>query len=152
MAALKRHKARMFIIKFGDGASPSENFAAKCTINTDRAFSRKVATSRTALRDCDPDVTTVPAMATEKTSSTADVTGAGTLHTPDIAFFDAYAVSENTKNLQFHTVGVSAADGGGYWQGAYHCVEFTVTGSDEGLTQAALAFESDGDVVFVPYS
>jgi hypothetical protein len=151
MAAVKHMRGVKLLIKIGDGATPTETFTPYCTINATRSFSIKAATNRVVIPDCDdPDL---PGwMATEKTSLTGDIAGAGMLNTPDVAFLDAYARSPDSKNVQVHMDGVSAGDGGGYWQGAYQMTEFTVTGEKGGKTEAALAFESDGEVPFVPYS
>jgi hypothetical protein len=151
MAAVKRMRGVKLLIKVGDGATPTENFTALCTINAARSFSIKSATNRVVIPDCeDPDL---PGwVATEKTQLTGDITGAGMVNTSDVPSIDAYARSGTTKNLQVHMDGVSAGDGGGYWQGAYHCTDFTVTGDKGGQVEASLAFESDGEVPFVPFS
>jgi len=146
MAAVKHMRGVKLLIKVGDGASP-EQFTTYCSINSDRGISFTAQTNDFVVPDCaDPDA--MAWLVREKVSLSGDITGAGILNTPDTkAFFD-WATSTDTRNVQVHLDGVSGANGGGYWQGAYHCTDFTVNGTQGDKAQCSISLASDGEVTW----
>jgi hypothetical protein len=146
MAAVQHMRGVKLLIKVGDGADP-EVFSLYCSINAERSFGIRAETNRIVVPDCDdPDA---PGwLITEKVSLSGDISGGGTLNTPDVPDFDAWARSSDTRNVQVHMDSVSGANGGGYWEGAYHLTEFVVTGAKGNLSEVAITLQSSGEVPF----
>lgn len=145
MAAVKHMRGVKLLIKVGDGAEPSEAFTTYCSINSDRGISFAAQTNDQVIPDCDdPDLTAW--LGREKVSISGDISGAGMLNTPDTEAFFNWVASANTRNVQVHLDGVAGADGGGYWQGAYHCTAFNVTGARGGKAECTITLSSDGEV------
>lgn len=147
MAAVKHMRGVKLLIKVGDGATPTEAFTTYCTINSDRGISFKANTNDIVVPDCDdPDL--MSWLVREKISLSGDISGAGTLNTPDTSAFFDWVKSPDTRNVQVHLDGVASADGGGYWAGAYHCVQFDVNGGQGTKANAAISLTSDGEVTW----
>lgn len=146
MAAVTHMRGVKLLIKVGDAASP-EVFSIYCSINSDRGISFAAQTNDFNIPDCaDPDA--MSWLVREKVSLSGDISGAGTLNTPDTeAFFD-WVTSANTRNVQVHLDGVTGANGGGYWSGAYHCTQFDVTGGQGTKVQCNITLQSDGEVTW----
>lgn len=146
MALVTHMRGVKLLVKVGDGASP-EAFTTYCTINSDRGISFVAATNDFVIPDCsDPDL--MAWLTREKISLSGDITGAGILNTPDTeAFFD-WVTSPDTRNVQVHLDGVTGANGGGYWAGAYHCTQFDVNGGQGTKVNASVQLVSDGEVAW----
>lgn len=146
MALVKHMRGVKLLIKVGDGASP-EVFTTYCSINADRGISFKATTNDFNIPDCDdPDL--MAWLVREKVSLSGDITGAGTLNTPDTEAFFNWVISSATRNVQIYLDGVSGADGGGHWAGAYHCTQFDLTGGVGNKVQASIQLTSDGEIVW----
>lgn len=143
MAAVNKVKATALLIKVGNGASP-EVFTALCTINAQRGLSIAATTSETAVPDCaDPDL---PAwLDREKVSISADVNGAGTLHSDDLQTCYNLISGSAAVNLQI-VLDVAGAVGGRTFEGAFHMTQFEVSGTKGELVNATMAFQSTGTV------
>jgi hypothetical protein len=146
MAAVTDMRGIKLLIKVEDVNSPSA-YTAYCTINAARGISFSSAVNEFNIPDCaDPDL--LAWVAREKVNVSCSITGAGMLNTPDTeAFFD-WAKDSDTRNVRVYLDGVSTADGGGYWAGAFHCTEFAVTGDRGTRAEASITLVSDGEVTW----
>lgn len=143
MADIKHMRGLKLLLKVGNGASP-EVFTAKCSINAERGISFKAGTNDNEVIDCaDPEA--LAWLLREKTNLSCDITGAGTLNTPDVQEFFDWTTSPDAKNCQF-IVDVPAADGGVIFLGAFHLTQFDITGAKGAKTQVSIALNSDGEV------
>jgi len=146
MAAVKYLRGVKLLVKVGDGESP-EVFTTYCTINAARGISFAASTNDFNIPDCaDPDL--MAWLVREKVSISGDISGAGTLNTPDTEEFFDWVKSPDTRNVQVHLDAVSMANGGGYWAGAYHCTQFEVTGDRGGIAEASVQLLSSGEVTW----
>jgi hypothetical protein len=146
MALVKHMRGVKLLIKVGDGASP-EVFTANCTINAARGINFEARTNEFNIPDCDdPDL--MAWVAREKVSLSGDISGAGILNTPDAQTYFDWVSSADAQNVRVYLDGISAADGGGYWAGAYHCTQFNVTGDRGGKVEATITLQSDGAVTW----
>lgn len=146
MAPVKSINGQKLLVQIGDGASP-EVFAADCLINTERGIQFSADTSESIVPDCDdPDA---PAWKeTTKDGLSATINGSGTLHTTSIeTWFDFFRGGE-TKNIRFK-VDASGANGGGYWQGAFHLNAFEITGTRNEKSTCSVTLVSSGIVGWV---
>jgi hypothetical protein len=146
MTLTKTLSGQKLLVMVGDGADP-ETFAHPCLINTERGIQRTAETTSTPVQDCDdpekPAVTEV-----EKVSTSTAVNGAGKLHTPSIKEWNDWLDSPNPKNCRIKA-DASAANGGGYWQGAFHLTSFEVTGSYKEKCDVSVSLVSTGPVTWV---
>lgn len=146
MAAVKHARGVKLLLKVGDGAGP-EVFTAKCSINAARGISFSAQTNDFNVPDCaDPDL--IAWIVREKVSLSVSINGAGILNTPDVEPFFVWFASELSKNCQLHLADVLAADGGGYFAGAFHLTDFQITGDRGGKMEVSLTLASDGAVTW----
>lgn len=150
MTLAKALKGKSLLVQFGDGADP-EVFAQVCSINSDRGIVFTAETNQTRVPDCD-DPELIGWFRREKTAKGATISGAGTLHTPDLEDLFDYFNSEDPRNLRVKLNGVVALDGGGHFAGAFHCTGLEVTGTVGEYTQVSISLESDGAVSWVDAS
>lgn len=143
MAQPTTAKGHQLQILIGDGASP-EVFAPKCLINAARSLNLEATTRDQRVPDCDSPG--MPAWLTrEKDTLSARVSGAGVLHVSDSAFFDAWFVSKDAKNIQVK----ENVTGGRTASGAFHLVRFDLEGADQNeLVNASIELVSTGVVTF----
>jgi hypothetical protein len=150
MADAKTLRGTKLLIKVSDGAS-SPTFAHPCLINTDRGISFSAQTNEVLIPDCsDPDL--MAWAATEKVSLSAQITGSGTLNTPDTEDYFDWVTSADPKAVRAELNGVSAGDGGGYWAGNFHCTQFEVNGSRGNRAQCSITLVSTGSVTWTDAS
>jgi hypothetical protein len=144
MALVTHMRGVKLLIKVEDVNSPSA-YSTYCSINAERGISFSAQTNDFVIPDCaDPDL--MAWLTREKISLSGDISGAGILNTPDTeAFFD-WVTSSDTRNVRVYLDGVSAANGGGYWSGAYHCTEFALTGGQGTKVECTITLASDGEV------
>ena len=144
MAAVKHARGVKLLLKVGDGASPTENFAAYCTVNAARSIKGTATTNEFNIPDCtDPDL--LAWVSREKVSLSYTVSGAGILNTPDVEDFTTWLAAEEPKNCQI-VVDVPSADGGVIFEGAFHLTDFEITGDRGGKMEANISLASDGEV------
>jgi hypothetical protein len=146
MPTVKTMNGTSLLVQIGDGASP-ENFTHDCLINTSRGIQFSADTNEFIVPDCinveDPAWKEVT-----KDGLSAAVNGAGMANTPSIkAWFDWWR-GKDTKNCRIR-VNVDGADGGGYWQGAFHLTSFEVTGERNAKAENTVSLMSSGEVVWV---
>lgn len=145
MAAVKTLNGEKLLVQIGDGATP-ETFAVDCLINTERGISFSADTQEFVVPDClapdDPAWKEVT-----KDGLSASVNGAGMLHTSSVETWFNWFKSSDTKNLRVK-VDVAGADGGGYWQGAFHLTAFEVTGNRKEKSTVSVTLMSSGEVTW----
>lgn len=128
------------LVKVGNGADP-EVFAAPCGLTT-RGINFSKETNDTTVPDCDdPDL---PSW-TERDARTlaATVSGSGILAVEALPTWRGFFMSTDTKNCQIW-VGTS-----GYFEGAFHCTSFNVTGEIGNKVQVEIELQNDGEVTWV---
>lgn len=145
MAQAKTVRGTKILVKVGDGGTP-EVFAHNCSINGARSFQLSAGTNEVAVPDCD-DPELMAWLVREKVSVSATVQGAGVCNTPDIELFQAWAASSDAKNCRI-VVDVPGADGGGYWSGAFHCTDFTISGDRGQSSEISVTLVSTGEVTW----
>ncbi|MEM6617451.1 MAG: phage tail tube protein [Pseudomonadota bacterium] len=149
MADAQTMRGEQLLIRVGDGATPTENFAHPCMINTERGISFTTQNNQVLIPDCanptDPAWTR-----TVKESMSAALTGAGTLHVPDVTEYFAWLQSPDAKNVQVD-VGIVSQTLGGYFSGAFDLTEFEISGSRGNLAEVSLTMNSNGAVTFTPH-
>ncbi len=148
MTAAKTVRGKSLLIKVGDGET-SETFVHPCLINSQRGIVFSSETNETRIPDCD-DPELIAWINREKVSLSATINGSGTLHTPNIADYSDWFESPDTRNVRVEVNGITLANGGGWWAGAFHLTQFEVTGSVGELTQCSIGLQSSGSVLWVP--
>lgn len=149
MANVKYMNGTQLLVQISDGADP-EVFAHDCLINTSRGIAFSSDESREVIPDCDnPDD---PAWSVlNKDGLSATVTGSGMLHTASVETWFNWFNSDTAKNCRI-LVNVSAANGGGYWAGAFKLTSMEVTGERNAKAQISVTLGSDGALVWVDAS
>lgn len=150
MAKAKGLDGSALLIKVGDGADP-EVFSHPCLINTSRGIEFPTETNQQQLPDCDNPLL-MAWQGTRKTAIGCQVSGSGVLHTPNVETFFNWVSSPNTKNVRVELSGVSGANGGGYWAGAFHLTQFSVTGSRGEYCECSITLVADGEVTWTDAS
>lgn len=147
MAAVQHARGVKLLIKVSEENSPTA-FSAFCSVNAARGITFTSAVNEFNIPDCDdPDL--IGWLAREKVSLSIGLTGAGILNTPDVdPFFDWWS-SEDSKQCHV-VVDVPAADGGVIFEGAFHLVDFAITGDRGGKMECTITLASDGVVSMVP--
>lgn len=145
MAAVKTLNGEKLLVQIGDGASP-EVFTYDCLINTERGIEFSSDMQEFVVPDClDPEA---PAWKeTVKDGLSAAISGAGMLHTSSVETWFNWFKSKDTKNVRVK-VDVAGADGGGYWQGAFHLSNFGITGNRKEKSTASVSLVSSGEVTW----
>lgn len=146
MAAVKHLNGEQLLVQIGNGATP-EVFVHDCLINTERGIVFSSNMSEVLIPDCD-DSTLPGWIEREKDGLSAAVNGAGMLHTTSVETFWNWFKSKDTKNCRI-LVNTTGANGGGYWAGAFHLSEFSVTGNRKEKATSSVSLMSDGEVTWV---
>lgn len=145
MAQAKTARGTKLLVKIGDGGDP-ESFTHNCTINGARSFQLTSQTNDVNVPDCDdPDL--MAWIEREKVSLGATIQGAGILNTPDVEFFFDYAKDSDPKNVRV-VVDVIGADGGGYFEGSFHCTDFQINGDRGQKQDCSITLQSTGEITF----
>ncbi len=145
---VKSLRGKQLLVQIGNGADP-EVFAADCLINTDRGIQFTSDTTSETVSYCDepdsPGWTEVT-----KDGLTATITGSGKLHTISVEDWHDWFVSDDAKNCRVVLNGVSAANGGGHWAGAFKLTGWEVTGPEKEKAEVSVTLVNDGPVTWVP--
>ena len=150
MAAVKAMNGTSLLVQIGDGESP-EVFAHDCLINAERGIAFASETNRQVIPDCTAPET--PAWSVvNKDGLSATITGAGMLHTASVPDWAARFASDDAKNVRVLLNGVTLANGGGHWAGAFKLTAWEVTGTRNEKAQVSVTLESDGAVAWVDAS
>lgn len=146
MAPIKLLNGEQLLVQVGDGQTPTEGFAHDCLINTERGIQFSSSTNDTVAPDCNsPEL---PGwIVRNKDGLSATITGAGKVHVSSLKAWYAWYAGNDTKNVRTR-VNAPSADGGGYWQGAYHCTDFQVTGTRKEHADVSVTLMSSGAVAW----
>lgn len=148
MAGPKSVRGSQILVQIGDGADP-EVFATDCLINAERGIAFSTDTSEQVIPDCDnPDDPAWKEVTKDGLSAT--ITGAGILNTPSIADMFAWLASDDARNCRVLLNGVTLANGGGYWAGAFKLTAFEITGAPKERATSTITLVSHGTVTWVP--
>lgn len=149
MAVVKTMNGTKLLVQIGDGAE-SEVFAADCLINAERGIQFSSDTNEFVVPDCtNPDD---PAWKeTTKDGLSATITGGGMLHTASVETWFDWFRDADTKNIRIK-VDVSAANGGGYWAGAFHLTGFEVSGNRNEKATVSVNLISSGIITWTDAS
>lgn len=150
MAPVKGMNGTSLLVQIGNGGSP-ETFAHDCLINTDRGIQFQSDTNRQVIPDCaDPDAPAWSVITVDGFSAT--VTGAGMLHTASVSDWHDWFISGDAKNIRVLLNGVTLANGGGYWAGAFKLTGWEISGTRNEKATVSVTLESDGAVTWVDAS
>lgn len=146
MPVVKTMNGTQLLVQIGDGAQPTETFAVDCLINTARGIQFQSDTNEFIVPDCDnPDDPAWKEVTKDGLSAT--ITGGGMVHSTSLENFFYWFTSKNTKNVRFRS-NLTGANGGGYWQGAFHLTQFEVTGDRNEKAMCSLTLISSGVVTW----
>lgn len=113
MAQAKTIKFGNILLEIGDGATPTEAFAAPCGIET-LSLTVNVETNTTNVPDCsDPDLEAW--LISDVTSKQMVITGEGIMDADAQKDWREWILAGGERNIRWH-VDLSSANGGGYWQ------------------------------------
>ena len=132
------------LIKLGNGASPTEVFAAPCALTT-KSFNRSASVNEFNIGDCDtPD----DPMWTERVVSalSSTVSGSGTLAQEALASYEAFFADPDGRNVQ---ILINFGTSPKTYQGKYVMTTFNITGEQDGLIQVEIELQSSGVVAEV---
>lgn len=150
MAQPSTTRGRYFGLKLGDGAE-TEAFTKTCLVNSSIGLEMSSEVAATIVKDCaDDDV--IPWAINDKVSSSATLSGEGTLGTADIAAFTTWLNDSATKNIELE-IYATAANGEkgslfGTFTGAAHLTQFSVSAPDGERATASVALTFSGAVTF----
>jgi hypothetical protein len=147
MSNVKYMAGTALLVQIGNGGSP-ETFSHDCLINTERGIEFNAETNRETIPDCaDQEASAWSVITVDGKSAT--ITGAGMLHTSSVETWFNWYDSGAAKNIRTLLNGVSNANGGGYWEGAYKLTKFGITGDRNQKAACSVTIESDGVITWV---
>ena len=147
MAKPVTYTASKLYISLGNGATPTEVFAAPCGLNTRGVVFAK-ETNDTTVPDCDdPDAPSWTERGVRTLS--AEVTGAGVLAAEALPIWWETYLDTESGNVKIG-INAPAVDEGGYWAGKMHLTSFGVTGEVGEKINVAVTMINDGEMVWVP--
>lgn len=125
MAQAKTLKFSNQLIMLGDGATPTEAFAAPCGFTT-LSMTVNIEVSSTNVPDCDdPDL---PAwLESDEVSKQMALSGDGVLDRDAMQIWREWLLAGGEKNVRWFTSG-AAADGGGYYEAPAILSQYQETG------------------------
>lgn len=149
MTAVKSMNGTKLLVQIGDAGSP-ETFAHDCLINAERSIQFSADGEAVIVPDCDdPDA---PGWKEQfKDGLQAVITGAGMLHTASVEKWFDWFKGSDPKNVRVR-VDVTAANGGGYWSGAFHLMNFEVSGARKNKSQVSVTLNSSGALTWTDAS
>lgn len=147
MAQVKSLKFAEQVLMLGDGATPSELFAAPCGFES-LTLTVNIETNTTNLPDCDdPDL---PAwLVSDEVSKQMVVAGNGTLDTDSMQLWREWLLAGGEKNVRWVTSG-TAANGGGYFSAPAILTTFEESGERGQRWQSSIAVTLNGKPVWTP--
>lgn len=150
MAAVQTMNGTKLLVQIGNGAGP-EVFAHDCLINAERGIAFSADTNEFIVPDCtNPDDPAWKEVTKDGLSAT--ITGGGMLHTSSVSTWFAWLTDDATKNVRVLLNGVTLANGGGHWAGAFHLTAFEVTGNRNEKVTVSVTLMSSGAITWVPAS
>lgn len=145
MAAAATSTFGQFLVTLGNGATPTEVFAAPCGF-TEKGLTLTAETRQSTVPDCDnPDA---PAWTeSDIVSRSAAINGSGLLAKQSTKAWSDFYFSNDAKNCKVTLPGL-AADGGGTYTGKFRLTSFEITGTLGEKNQVSVALESTGPITF----
>lgn len=135
MTAVSRVPGSKLLVQIGDGATPTEQFAHDCLINTSRGIQFNADTNEYIMPDCDnPDDPAWKDVTKDGLSVT--ITGSGMLHATSVETWFAWWKDDATKNIRFK-LNLAGASGGGHWSGAFHLTQMEISADGQKDTATA---------------
>src|SRR4051812_21297671 len=139
--------ASKMLIKLGDGATPTEVFAAACGMTT-KGINFTKDTNEVNVPDCDdPDAPAWKERAVIAMS--AEISENGILDMGSLDMWQGLLESGVSGNVQVW-LDVPVTDHGGHWDGKFLLTAFNVTAEQGNKVQAAITMQSDGPVIWTP--
>lgn len=147
MAQVKSLKFAEQVLMLGDGATPTELFAAPCGFES-LTLTVNIETNTTNLPDCDdPDL---PAwLVSDEVSKQMVIAGNGTLDTDSMQIWRDWLFAGGEKNVRWVTSG-TAANGGGYYSAPAILTTFEESGERGQRWQSSIAVTLNGKPVWTP--
>lgn len=138
--------ASKMLIKIGDGATPTEVFAAPCGMTT-KGLNFTKETNDVNVPDCDdPDA---PAWIERGVvSMSAEISENGILAMEALTVWQEFLDETISRNVQVW-LDVPVSSHGGHWNGKFHLTGFNVTAEQGDKVQVAVTMQSDGPVTWV---
>lgn len=147
MAQAVTTKFGELLVTIGDGATPTELFAAPCGF-TEKAFNLGAETVSTNVPDCDdPDAATWTE--TDVRSRSVTITGSGVLARQSQKLWRDLYLSNASRNMKVLFPGNLAA-GGGTWSGKGRVTSLEFGASIGERVSISVNVESDGAWIFTP--
>lgn len=139
---------RKLLIQFGDGAAVEE-FKNSCTINTTQDFTLEATTTDGTEPDCeDPNAPNWVLRAVDTLS--AGINGAGTMDPVSYGVLRTKMLVGEEFKVRVLLDGLTALQGGGYFEGAYVMTSLGVAKEGKGYVTSTVALASSGKVEWVP--
>jgi predicted secreted protein len=141
--------AAKLLIMLGDGASPTEVFAAPCGLTT-KGINFSAASNDITVPDCDdPDAASWSERVISALSGT--VSGSGVLAMESLETWRDYFFGGVSKNARVK-IDTTLANNGGYFEGAFILTTFNITGEIGNKIQVEIELQNDGPVTWVAAS
>lgn len=146
MAQATTFRFGQFVITLGDGATPTEVFAAPCGF-TEKAFILNAETVDTNVPDCDdPDAATWTERAVRARSFS--INGSGVLARESQKLWRDFFLQNTSKNLKITFPG-TGAQGGGTWNGKGILTNLEFGAAIGERVSVSVTIEGDGAPTFV---
>lgn len=139
-----------FLIMPGDGATPTEAFAAICAL-VSKGIEFGGDTAEVSVPDCDdPDL---PAWSEKIIRTKAgSISGEGVMDFKSHDIFWTWFDSGASRNVRIK-LDAPLVDKGGQWQGKFILTTYNVTGNqDDAKISHTMTMQSDGPIVWTPAS
>lgn len=129
------------LIKLGDGATPTEAFAAPCGL-TSKSITFSKNLNEVDIPDCD-DPDAAAWLGRDVQNLSASISGDGVLAAGSIeTWWDAF---KNTDSINVE-VSIEFSTGTMLWEGAMHLESFEPNAENGGRVQASIGMQSDGEM------
>lgn len=140
MAQAKVSSFAKWLLQLEDPDTPN-TFAAPCGL-TSRGLSQSKNTNDVTIPDCDDeDALAYVGRAVESASAT--ISGSGVMDRDSFETWRKFWDATDAWNVRMK-LDESGANGGGYYQGAFHLTKLDVTGERGGKVQLEIELSSDG--------
>lgn len=138
---------KQLLIQFSDGGSPA-TFAHACTINTTQDFTIEATTVDATEPNCnDPNAPAWVLRAVDTLSAT--INGAGTMDPVSYGVLREKMLAGEPFDVRVTLSGLSGAQGGGYFLGAYVMTSLGMAKEGKGFVSATVALANNGEVTWV---
>lgn len=147
MALAKVIKFKDQLLQLGDGASPTEAFAAPCGF-TSLNMTVNIETNSNNVPDCDdPDLPSW--LVSDEVSKQMQVGGSGVMDRDAMIIWRDWMQDGGEKTVRWVTTG-TAAQGGGYFMAPALLTSYEETGEKGNLWQTSVTLTLNGKPTWVP--